>query len=157
MTRLWKRARSREERSESDRSEENESEERDYASYDEAGSEEGARPAVTSCTGGAISAQGVAPQGESDDASLLHPQGNPLFDPDDLRHPRSAEWEPQGILPIILRTGCTRHFPRRVAVNCGLNALDPQCQDRRARHPKSKSIRKSHNFSINRAGNRKKA
>ncbi|CAH2293426.1 Hypothetical predicted protein [Pelobates cultripes] len=30
----------------------------------------------------------------SEEQGICDPQGYPLFDPDDLRHPRSAEWDP---------------------------------------------------------------
>ncbi|CAH2253090.1 Hypothetical predicted protein [Pelobates cultripes] len=120
--RLWKRARSRDERSESDRSEEEEYEELDYASDEEAVSEEGAPPAVAPHTGGAFPAGGVTAQKASGDAGILDPQGNPLFDPDDLRHPRSAEWEPPEhiarYIALRMRTPLSRESRSKLRAEC---------------------------------------
>ncbi|CAH2319179.1 Hypothetical predicted protein [Pelobates cultripes] len=90
--RAWKRAHAHEDSSNSDRSLEEEYDDSymDHysAEYSDSGSEMKANIATQK-----ITAQGAEPaeSGEGDD--LQDPLGNPLFDPDNLRHPRSAEWE----------------------------------------------------------------
>ncbi|CAH2293957.1 Hypothetical predicted protein [Pelobates cultripes] len=112
---------------------EEEYEELDYASDEEAGSEEGAPPAVAPRTGGAFPAGGVAAQGASGDAGILDPQGNPLFDPDDLRHPRSAEWEPPEhiarYIALRMRTPLSRESRSKLRAECprpSTPEVDPQ-------------------------------
>ncbi|CAH2276052.1 Hypothetical predicted protein [Pelobates cultripes] len=80
--RKWKRARAHvNEGSDSDLSGETDSDAPDYASYEEGGSDAEA----------GSDASALPPGGGQ---GICDPQGYPLFDPDDLRHPRSAEWDP---------------------------------------------------------------
>ncbi|CAH2312094.1 Hypothetical predicted protein [Pelobates cultripes] len=94
--RLWKWARAHEEGSDTDRSVEADSDVMEYDSYDEVESGEDLPHTGLTPSGNSNTTRGPPPGHTGYSKTLLDPQGNPLFNPDDLRHPRSAEWEPPG-------------------------------------------------------------
>ncbi|CAH2284322.1 Hypothetical predicted protein [Pelobates cultripes] len=122
LKRLWKRARAHEEGLDTDRSAEADSDVLDYASYDEVESGEDLPPTGVTSSGTPYKTRGLLAGSAGDGAALLDPQGNPLLDTDDLRHPRLAEWEPPGHI--------TRYVARRMRTPLskeGRNKLRAEC------------------------------
>ncbi|CAH2246084.1 Hypothetical predicted protein [Pelobates cultripes] len=103
--RKWKRARALDDDgSDTDQTGESDSDPPDYASYEEGVSGDEAEFNAS-----------ALPPGEGQD--ICDPQGYPLFNPDDLRHPRSAEWDPPAHIANYLALRMHTPFPRRGAVN----------------------------------------
>ncbi|CAH2249879.1 Hypothetical predicted protein [Pelobates cultripes] len=120
--RLWKRARAHEEGSDTDRSAEADSDVLDYASYDEVESGEDLPPTGVTPSETPYTTQGLLAGSAGDGAALLDPQGNPLFDPDGLCHPRSAECEPLGYIAQYvarrMRTPLSKEGRNKLRAEC---------------------------------------
>ncbi|XP_044128751.1 uncharacterized protein LOC122922247 [Bufo gargarizans] len=75
----------------------------------------GPRPSTSGSVGASTSAPNTA-------SSLVDPSGNPLFDPDALHHPRSAEW-----MPVAHVSDYLEHWVRRPLSKEARSKLRAEC------------------------------
>ncbi|CAH2247988.1 Hypothetical predicted protein [Pelobates cultripes] len=132
-TRTWKRACAHEDSSDLDWSLEEQYDDSYMDHYSVEYSDSGSEIKVFIATQ-EVTAQGTMPaeSGEGDD--LRDPLGNPLCDPDDLRHPRLAEWEPPAHIAKYLALRVRKPLSKEGHNKLRRNAHGPSSQTQWEKH-----------------------